>query len=61
VEFIEVSHKYQLLWEDVLEFHIGNEMEVLANEKAFLQLGKVSEEAFTRLIIGFAIEKGVDG
>ena len=42
VEFIEVSHKYQLLWEDVVEFHVGNGLEVLAHERAFLQLGKVS-------------------
>jgi hypothetical protein len=26
----------------VVEFHVGNGLEVLANERAFLQLGKVS-------------------
>ena len=34
---------------------------MLANEKAFLQLGKVSEAAFRSLMAGFVLEKGAEG
>lgn len=61
VEFIEVSHKHRLLWGEVLRFHLQNGLEVLANEKAFLQLARISEQAFKDLILGFVLERGVEG
>jgi hypothetical protein len=45
----------------VLLFHVANGLEVIANERAFLQLARVSEQAFKDLVMGFVAERGVEG
>ncbi len=43
------------------DFHVKNGLEVLANEKSFLQLAKISESAFRSLMAEYIEKKGAEG